>query len=441
MPHAPESARRVLPVTTVWSVSGSGQRRLGSYRRLLRSKEYAGLLLSRLVSLVGDQLARVALTVLVYDRTGSPLLSAGSYAASYLPAVVGGPLLGGLADRLPRRRLLVVADLLRALSFALMAVPGLPLTVLLFLVMAACAVEAPWAAARAPLMRDVLDDDEDYALGLGLDEVLSYVGQIAGFAGAGLLLVVFRPPVALLLDAGSFLVSAAVVRLTIGHRPAAAPLRDRRAARRSLGLRDAGTGWRAAMAPGCRRPLLLTWATVTCAITPEALATPWAVSLGAGPRGIGLLFAAAPVGTTFAVLAVSRVPAERAQRLLVPLAVLSLAPLALCLLQPPLPVALGLVALSGTGVSCSLLARVAFVNALSPEHRGRAFAIASAGVTGVQGVGIAGVGGLAAITSPATAVGLAGLLGLGLVAAALHVSRPAVPRGAAASPRSVGVPA
>lgn len=399
----------------------------GGYRGLLSSREYLGLLISRLLSLVGDQLARVALTVLVFERTGSPLLSAITYAATFLPVVLGGPLLGGLADRLPRRRLLIAADLLRATLFALMALPGIPLWVMLGLVLVASTVEAPWAAARAPLMRDILIDDDGYQLGSGLDETIDQSGQIVGFAAAGALLVVFSPSTALLLDAATFLASALVVRLLVHERPAVdlspRPHRGRALGRRMThALTDARLGLHAAMAGACRRPLLLTWAGISCSIAPEALATPWAHSLGAGPAGIGLLFAAGPAGNVIGLLIVGRVAAARAQRLMLPLTLLTLVPLVLCFAGPPLPVALALVALSGVGSSYSLLARVAFIRRLGVRHRGRAFSIAAAGVTAGQGVGIAGAGLAAAWYGPAAAVGTFGVLGLVLVAVALVAS-------------------
>jgi MFS family permease len=53
---------------------------------------------------------------LVFDRTGSAGLSALTYALTLLPDVVSGPLLGGLADRLPRRRIMVGSDAARAVS-------------------------------------------------------------------------------------------------------------------------------------------------------------------------------------------------------------------------------------------------------------------------------------------------------------------------------------
>ena len=409
------------------------------YAGLLRLREYRGLLLSRVISLVGDQLARVALTVLVFERTGSALLSAVSYAVTFLPVVLGGPLLGGLADRVPRRRLLVTADLLRAGLFALMALPGVPLWLLLVLVLLATTVEAPWAAARAPLMREVLRDDDGYQRGSGLDETLDQSGQIVGFAAAGALLVVMSPRAALVLDAATFLVSALVVRLMLREHPPAevGPQAGRWAWASSTGtmLQDARTGLSAALAPACRRPLLLTWAAISCSIAPEALATPWATSLGAGPLGIGLLFAAGPAGSVVGLVLVARLPAARAQRLLVPLAVLTLVPLVVCLADPPLEVALALVAVSGFGSAFSLVARVAFVREVLRSARGRAFSVAAAGVTAGQGVGIALAGVVATAVRPAHAVAATAGLGLVLVGASvLATTPPPEPPGGPAAP-------
>ena len=72
------------------------------YRSLAGNREYVALLGGKALGLAGDQLARVALTVLVYDRTRSAVLAALVAVATYLPVVLGGPLLGGLADRTPR---------------------------------------------------------------------------------------------------------------------------------------------------------------------------------------------------------------------------------------------------------------------------------------------------------------------------------------------------
>src|SRR4051794_9572143 len=83
-------------------------------RAVLAVPGFRALWLAELLSVAGDQLARVALAVLVFGRTGSASWSALTYALTFLPALFGGVLLGGLADRFPRRRVMVVADLARA---------------------------------------------------------------------------------------------------------------------------------------------------------------------------------------------------------------------------------------------------------------------------------------------------------------------------------------
>jgi MFS family permease len=178
------------------------------------------------------------------------------------------------------------------------------------------------------------------------------------------------------------------------------------------------------MAPACRRPLLLTWAAVSLQIAPEALAVPWGDQLGAGPLGTGFLFAAGSVGVVVGLLVVGRVSVARGQRLLLPLALLSLVPLLVAPLITSLPLALLLVGVAGIGGSFSMLARVAFVRGVDNAQRGRAFAIASSGVAAGQGLGIAFAGAAASLTDPATAVALCSVLGLVLVGLALLASAP-----------------
>ena len=57
---------------------------------MLAVREFRPLLGNFLLSTIGDELARVALTVLVYQRTSSALLSAITFAISYLPWLIGG---------------------------------------------------------------------------------------------------------------------------------------------------------------------------------------------------------------------------------------------------------------------------------------------------------------------------------------------------------------
>jgi MFS family permease len=413
---------------------------------LLRNREFAGVLLGTGVSVIGDQLARVALVILVYHRTDSPLLSSATYAATFIPVVVGTPLLGGLADRLPRRLVVISTDLVRAALFALMAIPGMPVWGVLVLLVVAVTAEAPWNAARGALMRDVVGSDEEYQLGTSLDETVYLGGQILGFALSGILLVVITPSTALLLDAVTFVVAGIIVRAVVSDRPASDPAAgtDPASATRSAsrvarwtgrlrqGVADARLGLRVALAPGPRRPLLLTWTGISLAIAPEALAVAWVDQIHGGSLGVGLMYSTAPLGSVVGMLFVARLPVERGQHLLLPLAVLSLLPLLAAPVAQHLPWALALVFLSGVGTSYSMLARVAFVRRLDNAHRGRAYSIAAAGVTAGQGLGIALAGSAASLTDPALAVCLTAGLGLLLVAWVEVAARE--PRGSLSGP-------
>src|SRR3712207_1428783 len=96
----------------------------------LQHGEFRALCCAEAISVFGDQLARVALALLVFDRTSSALLTALTYALTFVPAVLGGWLLSGLADRYPRRRIVILADLARAALAAAMVIPGMSLPIL-----------------------------------------------------------------------------------------------------------------------------------------------------------------------------------------------------------------------------------------------------------------------------------------------------------------------
>src|ERR1700721_1917201 len=85
-----------------------------TYREVFAVREFRVLWSSVILSTAGDRLALVALTLLVFDRTHSPLLTAAVYAVGYVPWVIGGLFLAELADRYPRRSVMVVCDASRA---------------------------------------------------------------------------------------------------------------------------------------------------------------------------------------------------------------------------------------------------------------------------------------------------------------------------------------
>ncbi|HZB47907.1 MAG TPA: MFS transporter, partial [Mycobacteriales bacterium] len=193
-----------------------------TWSAVLADREFATLWLAYALSLAGDQLARVALAVLVFDATGSAAATALAYAVTFLPWLVGGPLLAGLGDRYPRRTVLVACDALAAGLLAVMALPAvgpLALGALLFLVVT---LAAPFTAARSALVRDLFPDDERYAAAAALSAVTIQLAQVAGFAAGGVLVAALGTRQALLVDAVTFAVSAVLIRLWVRQREAPA---------------------------------------------------------------------------------------------------------------------------------------------------------------------------------------------------------------------------
>src|SRR4051794_13848124 len=105
-----------------------------SYRDVFRVLEFRAMWLAELQSVAGDQLARVALSVLVFHDTGSAALTGLTYALTFVPSLLGGVFLTGLADRFPRRELIFWIDVVRGCLVVLVAVRGLPFAALCTLV-------------------------------------------------------------------------------------------------------------------------------------------------------------------------------------------------------------------------------------------------------------------------------------------------------------------
>src|SRR5581483_5168505 len=81
---------------------------------------------AQLTSELGDWSARIALAILVYSRTHSALATGLVTTASVLPYALLGTVLAAMADRHPRRTVMVMADVVRAVLYGLIALPGVP---------------------------------------------------------------------------------------------------------------------------------------------------------------------------------------------------------------------------------------------------------------------------------------------------------------------------
>ena len=192
-----------------------------TFRDVFAVREFRAVWLSEILSVAGDRLALVALTLLVYDRTRSPLLTALAYASGYLPWIIGGLFLAGLADRYPRRAVMVTCDLARAVLVTAMVIPGLPVLGLAALLFAATAFAPPFDSSRAAITPAILPGDL-YPLGASVTQATFLAAQVAGVAVAGAAVEVTGVRPALAIDAVTFVLSGLLIGFGTRARPAAA---------------------------------------------------------------------------------------------------------------------------------------------------------------------------------------------------------------------------
>ena len=373
---------------------------------MLGVAEFRAIFAADLVSMLGNVLAAVALTVLVYQQTRSPALAASVMALSFVPYLVGGVLLGAFVDRLPPRTVLVACDLASAPLIGCMVIPGMPLPVLLVLLFAVGLLSPVYQGARAALLPELLPPGPRYVLGRALMRMVAQSAQIAGYGAGGLLLAILPPRGALLADALSFIASALAVRLGTARRPA-------RASRRGSMARDSLAGLRHVLAHRpTRRILLFSWLVPACAVAPEALAAPYATHIGQPARATGFLLMGIPIGTVAADVIAARLFATRLQRrIIVPAALLTFATLAAFAATPGLILAIGLLVVAGLGNAWAPGIDGLLVGTAPPELRNRALGVSSAGLMFTQGAGFALWGIVGQFIPPAAAIPLAAAAG------------------------------
>lgn len=254
------------------------------------SREFRAIFSGQSLSITGSSVAAVALTILVYRRTGSPFLSALTFSLGFLPYVLGGGLLAGLVDRVPPRRLAVRCDLASGSIAAGMAWPGAPVWALLLLMLVLGALGSLASAARGTLVRSTVSSDA-YVPARSLLKLSAQTAQIVGNALGGALVVGLGPSGAILVNAASFVFSASIVQLVVADHPnLAGPgygnlLADSlRGAREILGRTE------------IRRLLLFGWLIPMFGAAPEALAAPYVGAHDGSATLVGLWLGALPVG-------------------------------------------------------------------------------------------------------------------------------------------------
>ena len=372
----------------------------------LRRRAFRRLAASYAVNELGDWMGIVALSVLVFDRTGSALATALLFIGTgFLPAVVA-PLLVTRVEQPPPRFVLPVLYGGEAAAFGALALLANDFSLSLVVVLAA--VDGALALAARALTRAVtaalLAPSDELRAGNALLNVAFTGGAALGPAIAGLVVASFGVQSALLLDAISFY-AVAWILLTAGPLPQADPepgqLRERVRAGLAY-IREQTTLRRVLLAQGAAFVFFSAVIPVEVIYAKE--------TLGAGDSGYGLMLASWGAGMVlgsvfFAVLRRASLP----YLLFFSTVAIGFAYLGLAA-APTLAVACATSVVGGAGNGVQWVAAVSAVQELTAEEmQARVMAVLESIGAAMPGVGFALGGLVAALATPRTTFLIAGV--------------------------------
>lgn len=276
---------------------------------LSANADFVRLWIGETISLVGSQVTALALpmaALLTLKASPAALGLLGS--ARYLPFLLLSLPAGLVIDRLARRRIMLVANLGRAaalayvpIAYALGSLRIEELVAVAFVV--GCLTvffDLTWQSyVPSVVEREQLTQANSRLMGS------SYVAEVGGPGLAGVLIQVLTAPVAILVDALSFLVSALTIQSI--RKPEEPPAREQAAERRSL-WRDLGEGVGFVARNTYLRAIGLQAATSN--LLGQAIFTVFLIyavrTLGLSASALGLVLAATSVGALLAAMTVGR---------------------------------------------------------------------------------------------------------------------------------------
>ncbi len=273
-----------------------------------------GWLTAEAVSLTGTRVSMVAIPWFVLTSTGSATKTGLVAFAEMAPYVVAKALAGPMVDRIGARTVSITTDVASVLAVGaiplLAELDALSFPLLLVLVAMAGTLRGPSDGAKQALVPAVVEASEvtmERATGLG--GAVERLASTAGAAFAGVLVAAIGPAQALVVDAASFGVSAAVLALTAPRRTRVPEVEEP-----TTYLTQLHQGW-----DFLRRDKVLVGIVAMVATTnlldaayAAVLVPVWAQESGGGATAIGLLFAvfsgAAVLGSVVAATVAERLP-------------------------------------------------------------------------------------------------------------------------------------
>jgi MFS family permease len=187
---------------------------------VLRKRNFTLLWSGQLISTIGSSLTSLAASILIYRETGSALSVGLMLMATAIPSLFLGLIAGVFVDRFDRKRMMIAADLLRALIvFSIPFLAPQDILWLYVLVLLESCVTQFFDPAHASLLPEVATNEELAGANI-LITVGSFGATAIGFAAAGLFATQFRIEWAFYADAATFVFSAlCLARLALPPSP------------------------------------------------------------------------------------------------------------------------------------------------------------------------------------------------------------------------------
>jgi MFS family permease len=350
----------------------------GTIRAALRYPAFRWLAAGLAVSQIGDWLYNLALVVLVFDRTHSPMWAGITTAARIVPIVVLGPLGGLIADKFDRRRLMIACDVARMGFMALLAAVAatrMPILLAPVIAAAATAAAAPYVPCTAAITPRVVSDADLPGANATRTAVVG-LGVVAGPALGGLLLFLGSPAAAFAINGLTFGAAALCV---LAIRPKTVFGRTRSPGQYEGLFRELARGVTALRAHP--QTIRLVGADIMCSVLYGAqtvLLLEISRQLGLGTAGYGYMFSGIGIGGLAGTALASRAarcPRQHHVRATA-LAAVGL-PMPLLAVVHWAPAVIFLVSLTGTGaLLVEILTETWLQRTLDEEVFGRAYGLA-----------------------------------------------------------------
>jgi MFS family permease len=286
--------------------------------RALRHRNYRLFFGGQGISLIGTWMTRVATAWLVYRLTRSAFLLGLVSFASQIPILLLGPFAGVWVDRLNRRRVLVITQILSMLESFALAVLALAkiITVpeIIALNLFQGAINAFDMPARQSFVVEMVENSDDLGNAIALNSSLVNAARLIGPSIAGILIALVGEGYCFLIDGFSYMaVIASLIAMVVLVEP-----RKRRHGKVLSELRE---GWDYVLGFRPVSSILLLLAVISLVGMPYTTLMPIFASqiLHGGPHTLGFLMAAVGVGALTGAVRLAARPSVRGLGRVIPM--------------------------------------------------------------------------------------------------------------------------